>query len=398
MNIIIIANFTDIHGSRFREIARLFANKKHNVVLITSDFSHGKKEHLDKFFYESSYTIEYIHESGYPSNVSIKRLYSHWRWGHQVLKYLKNHEKPDIIYCAIPSLTVGTLSADYCKKNHVKFVVDIQDLWPEAFCLLIKNKLFQLILRPLEWMANKSYKSADLIVAVSKTYCCRGLSVNKKGAKGLTVFLGNHIDLFDKYKVEYKQKKYNNDFLIAYVGTIGYSYDIPCVIDGIALYRQQNSPMQNVRLVAIGGGPLIEKFSRYAKDKNVDVTFTEALPYQKMVGLMCSCDVVINPIRKGAAQSITNKVGDYAFSGLAVINTQECQEYRDLIDEYDCGINCDCGNVEDISNAIKFLIENPKVCKKMGLGARKLGEEKFNRESTYNCIIEAVENLFNNGK
>jgi hypothetical protein len=173
---------------------------------------------------------------------------------------------------------------------------------------------------------------------------------------------------------------------------------IPCVIDGIALYRQQNSPMQNVRLVAIGGGPLIEKFSRYAKDKNVDVTFTEALPYQKMVGLMCSCDVVINPIRKGAAQSITNKVGDYAFSGLAVINTQECQEYRDLIDEYDCGINCDCGNVEDISNAIKFLIENPKVCKKMGLGARKLGEEKINRESTYNCIIEAVENLFNNGK
>ena len=76
-----------------------------------------------------------------------------------------------------------------------------------------------------------------------------------------------------------------------------------------------------------------------------------------MVGLMCSWDMVINPIMHDAAQSITNKVGDYALSGLPVINTQECPEYRELVETYQCGINCRCGDAEDVAKAVEALAE-----------------------------------------
>lgn len=57
-------------------------------------------------------------------------------------------------------------------------------------------------------------------------------------------------------------------------------------------------------------------------------------------------------------------MGDYALSGLPVINTQECPEYRQLIDDYGCGINCECGNTEDVAAAIVKLVESPELRKK----------------------------------
>ena len=395
MKITIIANFT-IDGSlssRFIELAQKFADNGHEVSVLTSDFSHGKKTHLETFVRYSNFEIEYIHEPGYPSNVGIKRLYSHWRWGLNVEKYLSQHDIPDVVYCAIPSLTAGAIAASFCKKNKIKFVVDIQDLWPEAFMLVIKNKILQLGFKPMEWLANQSYSHSDLVVGVSDTYRDRGLKVNKKGKRGLTVYLGNHLDLFDHSKHQFSADKHVNEFWVAYIGTIGYSYDIPCVIDGIAKYNSKIDNLKKVRLIAMGNGPFIKQFTDYSKHKKVAADFTGGLSYEKMVGMMCSCDIVVNPIRKGAAQSITNKVGDYAFSGLAVINTQECQEYRDLVDKYQCGINCECGNSNQVAEAIERLITQPWLCKQMGMGARKLGEERFDRNNTYPLIIDAVEKL-----
>lgn len=54
-------------------------------------------------------------------------------------------------------------------------------------------------------------------------------------------------------------------------------------------------------------------------EKEIYAEFTGRLSYEKMVGLLCSCDIVVNPINKGAAQSITNKVGDYALSGFLLL-------------------------------------------------------------------------------
>ena len=111
----------------------------------------------------------------------------------------------------------------------------------------------------------------------------------------------------------------------------------------------------------IGDGPLREKFTCYANEKEIYAEFTGRLSYEKMVGLLCSCDIVVNPINKGAAQSITNKVGDYALSGLPVINTQECEEYRMLIRL------------------------------QMGKQSRVLAEERFDRRKTYESIVEIFE-------
>ena len=148
----------------------------------------------------------------------------------------------------------------------------------------------------------------------------------------------------------------------------------------------------------MGRGPLLDEFKKYAEDAGINSEFTGALPYEKMVGKMCSCDLVVNCINKGAAQSITNKVGDYALSGLPVINTQENLEYRRLIVMHQCGINCECGNAEQVADSIEKLALAPELRSKMGENAARLGRERFDRRNTYPKIVDAIEELCKGNK
>lgn len=391
--ILIIANFCDGRSlrGRFTYLANMLSIKGHEVEIVTSDFSHALKRPKNTFKNDFPFKITHIHEPGYPDNISLKRLYSHFVWGLNVSQYLsKSNKKWDVIYCAVPSLTATRLAGKYAKNQGIRFITDVQDLWPEAFALAVKNKLAsKMIFAPFHFYANLGYKKADKVIGVSDTYSKRGRIPCKKGTEGLTVYLGNDGETFDIARKEYKISKPENEFWIAYIGTLGYSYDLKCVIDAIASIKE-SQVSKKIRFVVMGDGPKREEFEKYVQEKGILATFTGSLPYQEMVGTLCSSDVVVNPIVKGAAQSITNKVGDYALSGLPVINTQECTEYRNLLEQYDCGINCEVGNSKQVADAIVMLANDSDLCKKLGENGRRLGVERFDRRQSYKKIIDFI--------
>lgn len=395
MKIYIVANYTNSETSRFFELARLFASRRHDVTVITSDFSHSSKSLKKKMPQYDTFKTVYLHEPGYKSNVSIKRLWSHYVWGRNVEKHIQNSTiKPDVVYASLPTYTAGRLVGKWCNKNDVKYFVDVQDLWPEAFKVAVKNFFLQQAFLPMEWIANAAYKTADYVIGVSDTYRDRALKVNKKRKEGLTVFLGNNGEKFDNAKEKYRISKPDDEFWIAYIGSMGYSYDINLAIDAIKLINASKLS-KKIKFVAMGNGPLLNEYRKHAEESDIYFEFTGSLPYEIMVGKLCSCDAVINCLRPGAAQSITNKVGDYALSGLPVINTQENPEYRKLVEATQCGINCECGNAEDVADAIIKLAQSPELREKMGEAARQLGKDKFDRRYSYAKIIEAVEKLGN---
>lgn len=71
---------------------------------------------------------------------------------------------------------------------------------------------------------------------------------------------------------------------------------------------------------------------KIAEEYGVDKIILDT-SYPEMCGRLVACYIAVNPITHGAAQSIINKHGDYAASGLPVVNTQECEEYRNLVGE-----------------------------------------------------------------
>jgi len=367
------------------------------VELIISDFSHDLKQKRPEPRYEEyPFKITMCHEPGYAKNVSLKRLYSHYMWGRNVLKHLKQSSKPDVVYAAVPSLTAAAKAAFYCRKNSIKFVTDVQDLWPEAFCMAVPNKILQKAFFPMQWLANRIYRDADLAVAVSDTYVNRTLSVNRRGAKGLSVFLGNNGELFDSHEGKYMVERRGNEVILCYIGTMSESYDIPCVLDALKYIKEKKLSPLIIRFVLIGDGSFQEKFKQYAALTYPETEFLGRKPYVEMAGLLSSCDIAINPIVKGSAASIINKAGDYALAGIPVINTQESPEYRALLEEYECGINCGCGDSKAVADAIVKLASDTDLRKEMGRASRKLADEKFDRRKTYGKILNAAEELVEN--
>jgi glycosyltransferase involved in cell wall biosynthesis len=392
MDIVIISqylrNIEDFEGnnSRFVYLAKML-EENHDVEIITSDFMHAPKAHAKKIGELGKAKVTALHEPGYPRNVCISRFRSHKKLAKTLGRYLSQRKRPDVCYCAIPSLDVAYSAAQYCKKNNVRFIVDVQDLWPEAFKMVFNIPVISdIIFMPMQNKANKIYALADGIAAVSKTYANRAMSVNKKCKSPTVVFLGTEKDAFDSYAVSCSSNRDN--ITIGYVGSMSESYDLISVMDAISQIKTDVA----VKFLAIGDGVDRESYIKYARQKGINAEFTGKLDYPQMVKQLMTCDIAVNPIRKGSAGSIINKVGDYAMAGLPVINTQECHEYRELLENYQAGINCECENSKEIAAALETLIANKELRTLMGDNSRRLGLECFDRKNSYKKLVRMIEN------
>ncbi len=397
--VLLIAHFTQAPGeagnNRFAYLANLLCENGYEVEVVSTSFSHKEKKQKEisaEACEKCKYKFTVVNEPGYPKNVCLTRFYSHYVFGKNLKKYLSGIKKPDIVYVAVPSNDAGVVASEYCKKNNIPMLVDIQDLWPEAFKLVFNIPVVSdIIFAPMTSQANKVYAQADKIIAVSKTYAARGLKNCTKDTDGTVVFLGTELDSFDKAAQSFEISKGNDELWVTYVGTLGHSYNIEIVIDALKLLPAELK--EKVTFKVLGDGPLLERFKSYSKESGVKVDFLGRREYGEMVAYLKKSDIAVNPISKGAAQSIINKHGDYAMAGLPVVSTQESQEYRNLLTEYNCGINCSVDSSEEVSSALKELIENEEKRVEMGKNSRKLGEEKFDRKQSYKELLKVIDNV-----
>ncbi len=408
MDIVIVAQYLgDLEhlektNGRFMYLGGMLS-EKNEVEIVTTTFIHARKcqaKHIPDSFKDCKITP--LHEPGYPKNVCLRRFVSHHKLSLNIKEYLYQRKKPDIIYVAVPALSVALEAAKYCQRKNVRLIVDVQDLWPEAFKMVFHVPLLSnMVFYPMKKQADRIYALADEIIAVSQTYADRALSVNQRCQEVAVVYLGTDKHVFDEcakvhMSLNVKKKTIWEEMSdgseeditrLVYVGTLGHSYDISVVL--AALRELSNDEIKKVKFIVIGDGPKRKQFEQEAV--GLPVIFTGLIPYTEMVWLLCRCDIAINPIKKGAAQSIINKHMDYAMAGLPVINTQECMEYRNLLEKYSCGINCQCENENSVARAIKYFMENENIQKEMGERHRKMAEELFDRRRSYLKILDIIE-------
>ena len=168
---------------------------------------------------------------------------------------------------------------------------------------------------------------------------------------------------------------------------MGSSYDLSCVIDALAILKQEGILAS---LIVMGDGPKRQVFELNASNKGINALFVGRLAYNQMCSLLCECDITINPIMHKAAQSIINKHADYAASGLPVVSTQENEEYRSLVEKYNMGFNCKNNDPIDVAEKLRVLILDSELREKFGKNARKCAEERFNRKESYKKLCASI--------
>ena len=117
-----------------------------------------------------------------------------------------------------------------------------------------------------------------------------------------------------------------------------------------------------------------------------------------MMAYLSKTDISVNPIVGTSVSSIINKECDYATAGTVVVNDQNSKEYREMLETYNCGINCPNNDVKSFSNAIKKLYYDKDLRNTMRKNAIIMAQENFDRKKTYMKFIELLNSDFSGDK
>jgi len=381
--------------SRFSDLLDAFVKEGYQVEVVTSSFYHmGKTQRSikDPKYQSLGYKVHFISEPGYKKNVSLARVRSMNRFNAGVKHYLKNHEPVDVVYVPVPSIKLASIAEKWCHVTKAKCVIDVEDLWPESFQMIIKPKfLCKALTWPLMLQANKAYRKADAVVAVSQTYMDRVKRVRKDSFPNAVAPIGADIDFVRSIIGKNIATKPSGEFWVSYIGTFGKSYDLKMVIDGVSgLYQSGHS---NIVLKLMGTGPELEAIKQYAQSRPGRFDFLGLVSYDAMCQVLGASDVGVNPIVKGSVASLINKVADYAACGLPVINSQECTEYIAMLSKGPCGITVRCGDRGDFKKALLSCLENPNLVRQMSTNTRELLAPLFSRRLSEKRIMQMVEQL-----
>lgn len=383
--------------SRFYYIAKMFAEYGYDVDLIGSGFQHFEKKPRDKMLIEKQnypFKNTFIDVLPYKKNIDIRRILSNQIAAKNVMKYLKS-QNYDLIYCSIPANNIAAKVGRFCHDNQIPFVVDIEDLWPEAMEMvfqipLVKNILFSFFKKDAE----TAYRYADAVIGTSDEYTRRAFRYQKRKIPSETVYVGCDLDIFDAGVRTYigEISKSENEFWVTYAGSIGASYDIRTLV--LAAERLLKDGYSNIKFKILGTGPLREELESLAKSLGcVNVEFMGYVNYKKMAAYLSKSDVLINSFVKGAPQSIVNKVGDYLAAGKPMINTLESQEFMQLVSDYEFGINIVAEDEKILAEKILEYAGNLVKCREQGLVARKVAEMRFDRKVSYKQMISLAEHV-----
>lgn len=372
----------------------------YHITLLTGDFNHYAKKVRDVKKFREEYPdfkdIEIVHMPAYTKNVSYSRWKSGKVWAKNVYTWLKeNYNHYDVVYANMPDIPTILKIKDFCHGKGLKLIIDVRDLWPEVFRVLLKKEwLYRLITYPIKKRADRCYAAADELMAVSNEYLQRGLSVNTKAKNRKAVYIGATFDRFysgiEKY-ASYIEKK-NGEVWVTYAGTLGSTYDLYTLLDAAAVI--QGSGLEHIVFKILGQGPEEESLKSYATEKNLkNVDFVGFVDYEKMAAYLSKSDMTINSVKRRASQSIINKVADYFAAGIPCLNGSLCQEMRQLIDDYQTGVNFEPENVNSLVDAIVQIDKNKAKAKQFGENAKKLATEKFDRRITYPQIISLIDSV-----
>lgn len=355
-NIVIISNFyNDNNNFRAYLAYKYFSEKKYNVRLITADFNHHtKKRVLNKKEY-----IEYIPVLKYSKNISIFRIFSHIQFAFKVKKKLKEDEI-DLLYIACPPNILGY----FFSKSKYKRILDITDLWPEAFPIPLKLK--NILKYPfLLWkkLRDISIKNSDFILTHTwQFYKILKLNNLKKSS---VIYLkkekSNFID------INYENKKIK----ILYLGNISSIYDFESLI-----FLSKNL---GAKLEIVGDGPYREKLIRKLESEKINYKYYGVIfDEKKKLEIIKECHFGYNGYKTTTEVSMSYKSIDYFSYGLPIINSANGDTWN-LVEENKLGYNFQNKNIKEIVEKISKL--NKKEYSQMNQNVKSVFKNYFSYES-----------------
>lgn len=383
MYTVFVSAFTNIALPNSRTIS-IISSIEGDKMVLTTDFNHGKKRYYEAG--EADHEQQtLLHVPSYKKNLSIQRIWSHLVFAWKVRKYLNAlSEKPDAVYCTMPTSSSACVCARYCKKHGVKFVIDVIDLWPDSLLPLVRGqKIIKALLWPWTYLTRYAYRHADVIMGESVKYAQEAKKYNPH-ADVYPVYLGINMSIINKVKADKPVLLYklDDEIWIAYAGSLGQSYDFQALLDAVKTIHGRFK----YKLWFIGDGVRHDEIASYIETNHLNAEKTGFLPYEQLLGYLEYCDIAVNIFRDNTKVVYSYKFNDYVAMNCFVLNSLE-GETAEMVDEYQIGRNFNFSD-NPLAEVLEDTLSHWDVYSSWRGNHQKMIDEKLDKEKIYSVVSE----------
>ena len=307
------------------------------VRWFVGDCYHQTKQYIEPSARPSVFAegiaLEYLHGRPYGKNVSVTRILNHLDVAADFAARARVLPRPDVIFCAFPTIELSYEAVRFGREFGVPVVVDVRDMWPDIFedLLPLPRWLSRLMLLPLARKARVALRDATMVTAITEPFLDWAMQRGERQRRpqDRAVHLAYQRRSFTPVEIGDAEAFWHGQGL-----RLDGSEKIACFftnLSGVPEFDNLIAALDHLaagikgsfRLVICGVGPRLQELEGMAKLRSPQLLVPGFVNQARMVSLMRHSFVglVAYPPRRDFIMSYPNKIGEYLSEGLPIIVT-----------------------------------------------------------------------------
>lgn len=385
--------------ARLSELAAAFVRRGHQVTVLTAmpNYPVGRIHDGYGGFYSKEVRdgVNVIRTFIYPTQSAslIRRLTNYFSFvtsssvfGAFILG------RSDYLLVESPPLFLGLAGLWLSWLKGARLIFNVSDLWPESAVrlgMLREDSFAHRISARLETFC---YRHAWLVTGQSKSILS---NIKERFPDRPTFHLSNAVDTV-RFNPEHRTEaarsilSSNGGCVALYAGLHGLAQGLDQVLAAAEVLEGESK----VNFVLIGDGPEKKRLMQDAQQRSLNnVSFLEMIPAREIPALLASADVALVTLRNYIPGAVPSKLYEAMASGLPVVLVAE-GEAAEIVRQHDAGITVNPGDADALIKAMRVLVNDPNLRRRLGDNGRRAAKKHFDRTNITTQFIDHLETNF----
>jgi colanic acid biosynthesis glycosyl transferase WcaI len=291
-------------------------------------------------------------------------------------------EKPDIILCINPPITVGFSGWLMRLARQAPIVFNVQDIWPD--CIVIIDQLRNpFIIRIFKVLEKVIYRVSACVTVLSD-----GMKQNLK-SKGVPdkkiVIIPNWADI-DHIRPVPRDNSFRRDnnlkdlFVVMFAGNLGFISMLDMILDTAKILGND----KNIIFFIVGEGNAKAGLMERAKKMELsNVRFLPTQPKEVLPDMLGSADISLVTLNSRLGLlNVPSKTYSIMASGRPVLaSVPDDSEIARLVKDANCGVLVPPEDPQALAQIIKKLSKQPELLDRYGSNGRRYVTAHFSRRT-----------------
>jgi hypothetical protein len=317
-----------------------------------------------------------------PNQAGAKKLFGHVSFALTSLISGLRLGPTDVVIASSPTFFAAYTAWITARTRRAAFVLEVRDLWPEAFVGLGVLRRGRTT-RALEELARFLYRRSDHIVVVTESFAGRIAAQGIPASKITTITNGADIEWFaaDVSDAAQRLRRHlglEHKFVVAYIGAHGVSHGLRSVMEAAA--RCANP---RVAFLLVGDGSEKATLEKYRTENNLaNVVMLPSQPAESIREFYALADVCLVPLRDIPLFEafIPSKMFEIMAVGRPIIGSLRGEAQR-ILEQSGAALIVPPESADALLDAIEVLERSPERRAAMAAGGPPFAAAHYSRRA-----------------